>query len=151
MNDQTEVVLTFDKEAAQGLYNLGYESIRQDLSDPTLINYSFWIGNEDLDEFLDYDWLLECLSLTSLPQLPEPQLENIPHLGSASSADAFVRNYLWTFEDIRMLIGSNMPIFGDADHPCVSLRLRDMKKPINILTGKHLSLIGWQITILHNL
>ena len=94
---------------------------------------------------------VKCLSLTSLPQLPEPQLENIPHLGSASSADAFVRNYLWTFEDIRMLIGSNMPIFGDADHPCVSLRLRDMKKPINILTGKHLSLIGWQITILHNL
>ena len=85
---------------------------------------------------------VKCLSLTSLPQLPEPQLENIPHLGSASSADAFVRNYLWTFEDIRMLIGSNMPIFGDADHPCVSLRLRDMKKPINILTGKHLSLIG---------
>ena len=85
---------------------------------------------------------VKCLSLTSLPQLPEPQLENIPHLGSASSADAFVRNYLWTFEDIRMLIGSNMPIFGDADHPCVSLRLRDMKKPINILTGIHLSLIG---------
>ena len=85
---------------------------------------------------------VKCLSLTSLPQLPEPKIENIPHLGSASSADAFVRNYLWTFEDIRMLIGSNMPIFGDADHPCVSLRLRDMKKPINILTGKHLSLIG---------
>jgi len=34
-----------------------------------------------------------------------------------------------------MLIGSNMPIFGDREHPCVSLRLRDMKKPINVLTG----------------
>ena len=34
-----------------------------------------------------------------------------------------------------MLIGSNMPIFGDSEHPCVSLRLRDMNKPINILTG----------------
>ena len=66
MNNQTEVVLTFDKEAARGLYCLGYENIQQDLNDPTLINYSFWIGNDDLDEFLDYDWLLECLSLTSL-------------------------------------------------------------------------------------
>jgi hypothetical protein len=34
-----------------------------------------------------------------------------------------------------MLIGSNLPIFGDEEHPCVSLRLRDMKKPINVLTG----------------
>ena len=28
-----------------------------------------------------------------------------------------------------------MPIFGDADHPSVSLRLHSAKKPINILTG----------------
>ena len=80
---------------------------------------------------------VSSLSLESLPlplpspSLPDPQLEP----GPTFSAEKFVRNYLWTFEDIRMLIGSNMPIFGDSEHPCVSLRLRDMKKPINILTG----------------
>uniref|UniRef100_UPI00398E7252 erythroid differentiation-related factor 1 isoform X2 n=1 Tax=Pristiophorus japonicus TaxID=55135 RepID=UPI00398E7252 len=47
----------------------------------------------------------------------------------------FVRNILWTFEDIHMLVGSNMPIFGGGKYPAVSLRLRDSNKPINILTG----------------
>lgn len=28
-----------------------------------------------------------------------------------------------------------MPIFGNQSRPCISLRLRDMKKPINVLTG----------------
>lgn len=28
-----------------------------------------------------------------------------------------------------------MPIFGGGTHPCISLRLRDMTKPINVLTG----------------
>ncbi|XP_030632021.1 erythroid differentiation-related factor 1 [Chanos chanos] len=66
--------------------------------------------------------------------------------GSASSAEEstipkeglrndFVRNILWTFEDIHMLVGSNMPIFGGGRYPAVSLRLRDNNKPINILTG----------------
>lgn len=36
----------------------------------------------------------------------------------------YQRNVLWTFEDIRMLIGTDMPIFGGGTHPCVSLRLR---------------------------
>lgn len=49
--------------------------------------------------------------------------------------DGFLRNVLWTFEDIRMLVSSKMPIFGDANHPAVSLRLIDMKRPINVLTG----------------
>ncbi len=31
---------------------------------------------------------------------------------------------------------SDMPIFGDADHPSVSLRLHNMQRPINILTGE---------------
>uniref|UniRef100_A0A8C0IUS1 Erythroid differentiation-related factor 1 n=1 Tax=Chelonoidis abingdonii TaxID=106734 RepID=A0A8C0IUS1_CHEAB len=47
----------------------------------------------------------------------------------------FVRNILWTFEDIHMLVGSNMPIFGGGRYPAVSLRLRDNNKPINVLTG----------------
>jgi len=74
---------------------------------------------------------ISSLSLENLPPLPDPEPDKLPNL----NAEKFARNLLWTFEDIRMLIGSNMPIFGDADHPCVSLRLRDMNKPINILTG----------------
>ncbi|CAF3862007.1 unnamed protein product [Rotaria sp. Silwood1] len=33
-----------------------------------------------------------------------------------------------------MLIGSDSPIFGDEQQPAVSLRLREMNKPINALT-----------------
>ena len=69
--------------------------------------------------------------IKNLPE-PDPGENDVP---DPKTSKKFARNLLWTFEDIRMLIGSNMPIFGDADHPCVSLRLRDMKKPINILTG----------------
>ncbi|XP_076030337.1 erythroid differentiation-related factor 1 isoform X2 [Oratosquilla oratoria] len=65
-------------------------------------------------------------------EVPEPTLEDqLPQ----SSGQAFTRNILWTFEDLRMLIGTDLPIFGGGTHPCVSLRLRDTNKPINILTG----------------
>ena len=47
----------------------------------------------------------------------------------------FQRTVNWTFENMKMLIGSDLPIFGDEQHPAVSLRLRDMNKPINVLTG----------------
>lgn len=36
----------------------------------------------------------------------------------------FSRNVMWTFEDLRMLIGTDLPIFGGGTHPCLSLRLR---------------------------
>ena len=36
----------------------------------------------------------------------------------------FQRNVLWKFEDTKMLIGSNMPIFGGGKYPAVSLRLK---------------------------
>ncbi|XP_012287568.1 erythroid differentiation-related factor 1 [Orussus abietinus] len=67
------------------------------------------------------------------PRLPEPTLEE--KLPDPSSNHNFARNVLWTFENIQMLIGTNMPIFGGQTHPCISLRLRDMTKPINVLTG----------------
>ncbi|XP_070539989.1 erythroid differentiation-related factor 1-like [Ptychodera flava] len=47
----------------------------------------------------------------------------------------FARQVLWHFEDIQMLIGSDLPIFGGGKYPSVSLRLRDESKPINVLTG----------------
>lgn len=33
------------------------------------------------------------------------------------------------------ILGTDLPIFGGGTHPCISLRLRDMSKPINVLTG----------------
>lgn len=70
-----------------------------------------------------------------IPPRPDPLIaQNIPH-SSQTKDERFARNFIWTFEDIRMLVGSNMPIFGDEEHPCVSLKLQDMKKPINVLTG----------------
>ncbi|XP_036907064.1 erythroid differentiation-related factor 1 isoform X5 [Sturnira hondurensis] len=58
-----------------------------------------------------------------------------PSASSQGLKNDFVRNILWTFEDIHMLVGSNMPIFGGGRYPAVSLRLRDNNKPINVLTG----------------
>ncbi|XP_061723474.1 erythroid differentiation-related factor 1 [Cydia pomonella] len=63
------------------------------------------------------------------PYLPESERSEPP------SEHLYNRNVLWTFEDIQMLIGSDLPIFGDKDRPCVSLRLRDAREPINVLTG----------------
>lgn len=37
---------------------------------------------------------------------------------------SFQHNVLWQFEDIQMLVGSNLPIFGGGKYPAVSLRLR---------------------------
>lgn len=67
------------------------------------------------------------------PPLPDPSLEE--ELPEPSSNHKFARNVVWTFEDIQMLLGTDMPIFGGGTHPCISLRLRDMAKPINVLTG----------------
>ncbi|KAK8396959.1 hypothetical protein O3P69_005150 [Scylla paramamosain] len=64
--------------------------------------------------------------------MPEPTMEE--QLPQASS-QAFTRTVVWDFEDLHMLIGTDLPIFGGGTHPCVSLRLRDMSKPISILTG----------------
>ncbi|KAB0799445.1 hypothetical protein PPYR_07325 [Photinus pyralis] len=65
--------------------------------------------------------------------LSEPAPEEVPD--PRSHVHKYNRNVIWTFEDIRMLIGTDMPIFGQGTHPCISLRLRDMTKPISVLTG----------------
>ncbi|CAH1982006.1 unnamed protein product [Acanthoscelides obtectus] len=66
------------------------------------------------------------------PDLPEPSTE---YPDSPTSEQRYNRNVVWTFEDIEMLVGTDLPIFGGGTHPCISLRLRDMSKPINVLTG----------------
>lgn len=52
---------------------------------------------------------------------------SIPYLGTSEfegNGSGFEREILWTFEDIRMLVGSDLPIFGGGKYPTVSLRLR---------------------------
>lgn len=53
------------------------------------------------------------------PPLPDPS-------PSSECPDShpfeFNRNVVWTFEDIEMLLGTDMPIFGGGTHPCISLR-----------------------------
>ncbi|XP_072386281.1 erythroid differentiation-related factor 1 [Diabrotica undecimpunctata] len=68
------------------------------------------------------------------PLLPEPS-PSAECPDSPTSAHKYNTNVLWTFEDIEMLLGTDMPIFGGGTHPCISLRLRDMNKPISVLTG----------------
>ncbi|BET01607.1 Chromosome 10 open reading frame 137 [Nesidiocoris tenuis] len=70
---------------------------------------------------------------TKGPALPEPRIEQgIP---CSNDDHQFTRNVLWTFEDIQMLLGTDLPIFGGPTRPCISLRLRDANQPISVLTG----------------
>uniref|UniRef100_A0A2C9M859 Erythroid differentiation-related factor 1 n=1 Tax=Biomphalaria glabrata TaxID=6526 RepID=A0A2C9M859_BIOGL len=64
------------------------------------------------------------------------QVHHIPD--SSDDLKGFHHETLWKFEDISMLIDSDLPIFGSGEtpRPCISLRLRDARSPpINILTG----------------
>ncbi|XP_064398413.1 erythroid differentiation-related factor 1-like isoform X3 [Halichondria panicea] len=58
-----------------------------------------------------------------------------PNQPSHLSPQPFHLNVQWTVSDIRMLLGSDLPIFGVDGHPAISLKLRDMQKPITVLTG----------------
>ncbi|XP_014273800.1 erythroid differentiation-related factor 1 isoform X1 [Halyomorpha halys] len=69
------------------------------------------------------------------PALPEPRLEEGLPDPEAPFDRKFTRNVVWTFEDIQMLLGTDLPIFGGSTRPCISLRLRDATKPISVLTG----------------
>ncbi|KAI3389030.1 hypothetical protein SNEBB_003544 [Seison nebaliae] len=66
-------------------------------------------------------------------------LDNVPTSIDQSTTDDLGTNVthkiFWNFNDMRFLIGTDLPIFGDTEHPTVSLRLCDSKKPIGILTG----------------
>lgn len=84
-------------------------------------------------EPLDFD-IVDTQFRLAYPLLPEPNIEeNVPD--PEHTNHTYNRNVVWTFEDIRMLIGTDMAIFGGNSRPCISLRLRDMRQPINVLTG----------------
>ncbi|TRY91789.1 hypothetical protein DNTS_021912 [Danionella cerebrum] len=104
-----------------------------------------WNEKAILSKFLYYsinsDGTAEQVDTYALGHVSSvPTEQNVPTLfnegeNSQGLKNDFVRNILWTFEDIHMLVGSNMPIFGGGRYPAVSLRLRDNNKPINVLTG----------------
>ena len=60
------------------------------------------------------------LASTSLQEssIPAPFSNDFP------AGSFFMRDVVWTFEDITMLVGSDLPIFGEGRYPAVSLRLR---------------------------
>ncbi|XP_060526608.1 erythroid differentiation-related factor 1 [Cylas formicarius] len=99
--------------------------------------YHSLVEGENADgglENIDVSKPLGSYSLTTTPQLPDPSPDTeCPN--SHPLAGQFNRNVIWTFEDIEMLLGTDMPIFGGGTHPCISLRLSDMSKPISVLTG----------------
>uniref|UniRef100_A0AAQ5YJN7 Erythroid differentiation regulatory factor 1 n=1 Tax=Amphiprion ocellaris TaxID=80972 RepID=A0AAQ5YJN7_AMPOC len=101
-------------------------------------------GAEEFSSSWPTAFTSESVSMDSMFALGQvasvPKEQNLPTLfnegeNSQGLRNDFVRNIMWTFEDIHMLVGSNMPIFGGGRYPAVSLRLRDNNKPINILTG----------------
>ncbi|KAH8257625.1 hypothetical protein KR038_005752, partial [Drosophila bunnanda] len=117
------------------------ERSREALQTKNLLSKFLYHSLKQTGEELDYDVATTPTQLTSRrhglpitgPVLPEPKIEeNVP---DPKSSHAFNRNVVWTFEDIRMLIGTDMPIFGGPNRPCISLRLRDAAQPINVLTG----------------
>lgn len=65
------------------------------------------------------------------PLLPEPNVEDVPD--PKHNKHTYNRNVIWQLnENTKMLIGTDLAIFGG---PGISLRLREMDKPINVLTG----------------
>lgn len=64
------------------------------------------------------------------PLLPEPNVEDVPD--PKHTKHTYNRNVIWQLNNTKMLIGTDLAIFGG---PGISLRLREMDKPINVLTG----------------
>lgn len=93
------------------------------------------VNKSDLNDALDVKLATQSTNhLQYGPLLPDPNIEeNVPD--PKHTKHTYNRNVIWTFEDIRMLVGTDMAIFGGASRPCISLRLRDMRQPINVLTG----------------
>lgn len=72
-------------------------------------------------------------SFASEPIVEEDELfPSVPKMEQPN----FLRDVVWKLEDISMLLGCDLPIFQKGGpHPAISLRLKDMDKPITVLTG----------------
>ncbi|KAL3280357.1 hypothetical protein HHI36_017846 [Cryptolaemus montrouzieri] len=110
---------------------------RETLKQKSLVSkflYHSLVVNQN-DRMLDNDGSQAHSSRSvEYPLLPNPS-PGVAAPDSDSFNHKYNRNVVWTFEDIEMLLGTDMPIFGEGTYPCISLRLRDMTTPINILTG----------------
>ncbi|XP_049276503.1 erythroid differentiation-related factor 1 [Anopheles funestus] len=127
-----------DSERKLFLHPKTREAFQQKYLTSKFLYHSLQSGKQNEEGRSDDVILNDCAPYTPLPLagpvLPEPTKEE--HFPDAQQTNhMFNRNVIWTFEDIRMLIGTDMPIFGGANRPCISLRLRDESKPINVLTG----------------
>lgn len=122
-----ENVLSRLKEKDQKPITIQHKT-REFLEQKNLLSKFLYYSIEDSKKTVEKEYV--PMQLTQ-PLLPQPKREDI----SDNQDHQYSRNVLWNFEDIRMLIGSDMQIFGNQSRPCISLRLRDMKKPINVLTG----------------
>ncbi|KAK3095461.1 hypothetical protein FSP39_014975 [Pinctada imbricata] len=73
----------------------------------------------------------------SLMQINDSAINRFQDTSQSEEGSSFhQREVLWKFEDLQMLIGTDLPILRRGSNcPCVSLRLRDMNTPINVLTG----------------
>ncbi|KAH9101057.1 hypothetical protein Ae201684P_007245 [Aphanomyces euteiches] len=47
----------------------------------------------------------------------------------------FERTFKWTFHDMKMILGSDVQLFSNKDHPAVSLKLHDMDKDMSLCTA----------------
>ena len=72
----------------------------------------------------------------SLPSTDRPSSDSTEQGRSDQciSGNCFLQNSLWRFHDLGIMVGSDVPIFGNANHPAVTLRLSDTEE-INVLTG----------------
>lgn len=89
-------------------------SVTKEQNLPALFNEG---ENSQVRQYYTLDMLSVYLNLRTV-------LYTLMSHGLQGLRNDFVRNIMWTFEDIHMLVGSNMPIFGGGRYPAVSLRLR---------------------------
>ncbi|KAL8603667.1 hypothetical protein ACOMHN_017164 [Nucella lapillus] len=79
----------------------------------------------------------DARSASPSPVVPHFVADRLPAIDQVQIGEegGFRRQMLWTFEHLRMLIGTDLPVFSVGDHPCVSVRLRESSQPINVVTG----------------
>ncbi|XP_071089090.1 erythroid differentiation-related factor 1-like isoform X2 [Haliotis cracherodii] len=96
------------------------------------------VSGVSVNELIPQNQSVSIPNASSVTKKTAPSTEEqavIPDPLPKPEGSGYHREVYWTFEDIHMLIGTDLPIFGGGTHPCVSLKLRDSATPINVLTG----------------
>ncbi|XP_046542341.1 erythroid differentiation-related factor 1-like [Haliotis rubra] len=96
------------------------------------------VSGVSVNELIPQSHSVSIPNASSVAKQTAPSTEQqavIPDPLPKPEGSGYHREVYWTFEDIHMLIGTDLPIFGGDTHPCVSLKLRDSATPINVLTG----------------